>query len=171
MEPPELLLCRSFGRTLLILDDLLRQFLLHFHVGLTGDHDALSLRRACAVHGLRADSRRQPCPSSYSRSGAAGGNDLGRNGSHPEVLLDVIVGSRVMGTRPDGWESAMPPARSPCQTSDLIREAGDVLLADVRQQQVNEVVAALGLGAPETSSKCLRARLVQVVISISLSLT
>ena len=32
--------------------DLLRQFLLHFHVGLTSDHNALCLRRACAVHGL-----------------------------------------------------------------------------------------------------------------------
>ncbi len=34
-----------------------------------------------------------------------------------------------------------------CQTGDLIREAGDVLLADVSQQQVDQVVACLGLGA------------------------
>ena len=34
-----------------------------------------------------------------------------------------------------------------CQTSDLVREAGNVLLADVCQQQVDQVVACLGLGA------------------------
>ena len=40
-----------------------------------------------------------------------------------------------------------PPARSSCQTSDLVREAGNVLLADVCEQQVDQVVACLGLGA------------------------
>ena len=34
--------------------DIFRKFLLHCEVALTGDHDSLSLRGTCAVHGLCA---------------------------------------------------------------------------------------------------------------------
>ena len=73
---------------------------------------------------------------------------LGGHGSHTlEVLLDVSVGCRVAVIRLGrlGYHDAA--GQILCQTSDLIREAGDVLLADVCQQQVDQVVAALGLGA------------------------
>ena len=73
---------------------------------------------------------------------------LGRNGSHTlEVLLDVIVGCRIAVICLGRLSNHDAAGQILCQTSDLIREAGDVLLADVCQQQVDQVVAGLGLGA------------------------
>ena len=99
-------------------------------------HGLRQIADSCSTHGHVLDQAEQTH------------TVLGRNGSNAlEVLLDVRLELRVAVISLGRLGYHQAACQILCQTSDLVREAGNVLLADVSQQQVDQVVACLGLGA------------------------
>ena len=139
--------------------DLLSQRLLHFHVGLASDHDALCLRRTSTMHGLRqiADSS-----STHGHVFDQAQDTHAVFGRHAvdaaEVLVNVLMQFRMTVVCLGRQGNHRAASQILCQTSDVIREAGNVLLADVGEQQVDQVVARLGLGALRASTIISRIR-------------
>ena len=99
-------------------------------------HGLRQIADSCSTHGHVLDQAQQTH------------TVLGRNGSNAlEVLLDVRLELRVAVISLGRLGYHQAACQILCQTSNLVREAGNVLLADVSQQQVDQVVACLGLGA------------------------
>ena len=149
--------CRERGENL-VLDagDVLGQLLLALDVALAGDHDALGLGRARAVHGLGAVAHggRAQAQVLDEAQDALAVLRLDALPGHEELVADLADGLAVAAhhrvgvevlLRGHGHHQAAGDVLR--QTDDLIGEAGDVLLAHVGQQQVDLIVARLGLEA------------------------
>ena len=133
-------------------------------VALAGDHDALGLGRARAVEGLGA----------VAHGGGAQGEVLDEPqdaqavlSGHPVHALQVLlhVGAQLLvpqvGLGGGGDHQAAGNVLR--QPGDLVGIAGDVLLTDVGQQQVDDVVAALrGVPLGGAGDAAAVQRLVQV---------
>ena len=160
---------------------ILGKLLLALDVSLTCNHDALSLGRACAVHGLGtvAHSRRAKAHILQEPHDAL---TVFRGNAFPgrkELVADIADGLAVPSNhrvtvevllRGHGDHQAARDVL--CKTHDLIGEAGDVLLADVGKEQINLIVARLGLEAlGRAGDAAAEQGFVQWVISISLSFT
>ena len=149
--------CRGTGENL-VLDtgNILGKLLLALDVALAGDHDALGLGRTGAVHGLGAvadsgGTQAQVLDEAQDALTVLGGNAFPGGEELVADLADGLavaahhrVGVEVL-LRGHGHHQAAGDVLG--QADDLIGEAGDVLLADVGQQQVDLIVAGLGLEA------------------------
>ena len=136
--------------------DILGKLLFALDIALAGDHDALGLGRTGAVHGLSAvanggSAQAQVLNEAHNALTVLGLDALA---AHEELVADLADGLAVAAHHRVGVEVHLrghgdhqAAGNVLCQTDDLIGEAGDVLLADVGQQQVDLVVARLGLKA------------------------
>ena len=136
--------------------DVLGKLLLALDVALTGDHDALGLGRTGTMHGLSAvanggSAQAQVLNEAHNALTVLGLDALA---AHKELIADLADGLAVAAHHRVGVEVHLrghgdhQAARDVLsQTHDLIGEAGHVLLADVCQQQVDLIVAGLGLEA------------------------
>ena len=121
------------------------QRLLVLQVALAGDHDALGLGGAGPVHGLGAVAHRGGAQGEVLDEPQDAQPVLGGHGvDPPQVLVDdgTQLGIPEVGLGGGGDHQTAGDVLG--QPDDLIGEAGDVLLAHVGQQQVDEVAAALG---------------------------
>ena len=122
------------------------QLFLHAQVALTGNHNTLCLRRACTVHGFCtvADSCRakaevfdetQYFQAVFRRYGAYAA----------EIFFNVRPDLRIAKVffRRSRYHEAAGNIFG--KADDFIGKTGDVLLAYVRQQEVDEIVARSGL--------------------------
>ena len=124
------------------MSNLLSQFFLHFQVTLTGNHDALCLRAAGTVHGF--------CPvTDGCRAQAEVFNEaqdfqavFRRYGRYAfEVFIDIGPDFRIPQVDFRRCRHNQAAGDIFGQADNFIGEPGDVLLAHVGQQQVDEVVA------------------------------
>ena len=91
------------------MSDGLGQLLLMSQVALTGDHDALSLRRAGAVHGLGAVTHRSGAQSQVLDQAQDAQTVLGGHGGHAaEILVDDGAQLGIPEVRLGGEEARIP---------------------------------------------------------------